>query len=237
MKHRPNFAFFVFMVGVLCLTMGFKIYPNRSDADSIARQYVYKLFNEHGSCTGVQVELNDGKSYVLTAGHCNLLVESGKVHATSEDGKDFYLEFIAEDSRSDLMLLKAPTSGGLSIAYTLQPHQHVHTMTHGKGYPTYRTDGEMLNIAEIEFVEFKIESIFDLTRCAFIKTEIIKQDDEMFCAVKTFESITTSRIVPGSSGGPMLDDNNRLVGIASASGDFENCFVSLQDIKNFLLLY
>jgi S1-C subfamily serine protease len=57
------------------------------------------------------------------------------------------------------------------------------------------------------------------------------------CFLKVVEVATTAKVVPGSSGGMVVDDVGDLIGVVSASnGDF-GFLVRLQDIKNFLAKY
>jgi trypsin-like peptidase len=201
-------------------------------SDSYVRNRVVQLHLNGSSCSGVQVIAPSGKAYVLTAGHCRGLVEQGKVEATDEHNTKYYLDFIKEDPNSDLMLLSSPNDSGVSIAHNIYLHDHVHAMTHGKGFPTYRTDGEALSLNKTEFAEFEIKSLEDIAACLLPKNKISQEDAS--CRVLTVEMVATASIVPGSSGGPLLDDSGSLVGIASCTDGYFGSFVSLADIRKFM---
>ena len=57
------------------------------------------------------------------------------------------------------------------------------------------------------------------------------------CLLSTQQFVTTAPIVPGSSGGMAVNDDNELVGIASATGEGFHYFVRLCDIQKFLSGY
>jgi len=52
--------------------------------------------------------------------------------------------------------------------------------------------------------------------------------------MSTKQLVSTARIIPGSSGGPLLNSANELVGIASATDGEISSFVALSDIQHFL---
>jgi hypothetical protein len=201
-------------------------------SDSYVRNRVVQLNRAGGSCSGVQVVAPSGKAYVLTASHCRGLVEAGKVEATDEQNQKYFLDFIKEDPNSDLMLLSSPNDNGVGIADHVRMHEHVHAMTHGHGYPTYRTDGEALMLSRIEFAEFDLKDIADLAACLQPKNKISQEDAS--CHVAVVEMMSNASIIPGSSGGPLLNEYGSLVGIASCTDGYFGSFVTLGDIKKFL---
>ena len=226
MKFVRKYAFGPLLLAVAIVIAGAYI---RSTDDYI-RNRVLQLYSEHGRCTGVEIITPSGKAYTLTAAHCVELVQHKQVKATDEAGNEYSLTFIAEDAYSDLMLLSAPGNWGIDVAHDLQPRENVHSMTHGLGMPTYRTDGVVIGTDSVVFAMYKIASVSDLLRCTGIKYRLI----EGFCVVKTNQTISTTLIVPGSSGGPLLNSWGELVGIASTRGDFFYTFVTLSDIQAFL---
>ena len=205
-------------------------------SDRHLRYTVYKLFADSGSCTGVKVFAPSGKAYVLTAGHCASLLKDGTVKATTEDGVEYTLNFIEEDPYSDLLLLSAPVDGpAVSVAKQLERHEHVHTLTHGRGYPTYRTDGEAVATDVTTVPTLRLTNPNDIVKCSSPKYTIITTPfGDRACAVVTVQLISTASLIPGSSGGPLFNAEGQLAGIASATDDKFAAFVTLSDIGSFL---
>lgn len=204
-------------------------------SDKFIRNRVVMLHSNHGSCSGIEIKAPSGKNYILTAGHCKILLENNEVLAENEQGKDIPVHFIAEDSFSDLMLLTARDSNSIPVGRHMYEHQHLHTLTHGRGYPTYRTDGEFLAYQMTDVMVSEIQDPSQEESCRLSKFKI---QDTLFgkiCILHTVQTISTAAVVPGSSGGPLLNDDGQLVGIVSAGGpDSFSTFVSLPDIREFL---
>ncbi len=185
--------------------------PVKQTPDEYSRERVVLLHSLLGSCTGVEVRSPKGKVYTLTAGHCIALFfdETLSVTARLEDGREYSVKIVAKDKNADLLLLQGVGDKSVLIADKAPViHEHIHTMTHGLGFPSYRTDGEVL-------ME-QIVSILDIPTC--------------------FELFVTAQVYPGSSGGPILNSKEELVGIVSISMG-ETIFsgtVTLRDIKAFL---
>lgn len=204
--------------------------------DKQLREYVYNIHAETGMCTGVQVRAPSGKVYLLTASHCRSLLENGSVLAQDESGKDYEVSLVKEDPASDLLLLTSPSEKGVSIASSIAAHERLHSMTHGGNWPSHRGDGEYLGQEEVLIVDHQIESPLDLPECSTSKFSIEKAVSTgiFYCCLKVYSTVTTVPIQEGSSGGPLLNDSNQLVGIASATSRYFSDWVLLEDIKTFL---
>lgn len=233
---------------VLCLAvivvpfaLYFKHLSNVRASDDFARNHAPMLEGPMGHCTGATVVSPSGHVYTLTAGHCRGLVIADVLVAINEDGKRETLRFIAESPTADLMLLSSNMTSGFHVAPELNTHQAVHTMTHGSHLPAFRTDGEATEETLVSSINFQIENEKDIEHCKGLP----KLRIEMFqanpfsmptfvCVLSVKEILLTAWVIPGSSGGPVLDDDGALVGIVSTTNDHLSGAVPLEDIRDFL---
>jgi hypothetical protein len=202
---------------------------------------VVKLQSAEGSCSGIQVAAPSGRSYILTAGHCRRLSDAvGSIGVVREDGSTLQRAVIAEDPNSDLLLLEGlPGINGISVAASLTDGQFVRTFTHGSGFKTYRTEGQTVQESvAIAVVGEEKDCAPGMPKLTVVDVPIFFGLSVRACVLKVLEEVTTATIVPGSSGGAMVDAQGSLVGIASMSdGSFFSYFVRLQDIQTFLKAY
>lgn len=212
-----------------------------SPSDSYIRDRAVKLSSAKGSCSGVQVRAPSGVDYILTAAHCRVLAEDGSILVTKEDGSVLLRKVIQEDSQSDLLLLQGlPNVRGLSIADYNMRFNHVRTFTHGAGLSTYKTDGHTIQDREIQ-VLVSLGDDPEAPPCEGAKYRKMAVEsifgDMMACIMDVEETVTDAMIVPGSSGGMIVDDSGDIVGIVSAGGGGFGFLVRIQDIHNFLRGY
>lgn len=196
------------------------------------RDRVLLLLGNNHSCSGVEVKAPSGKVYTLTAAHCKVLIEKAHVRARNEQGKEKDLEFIAIDVQHDIMLLEAFDDRSINVADGIKQYEHVHTISHGRGYPSYRDDGEYIGIMDVQMMTpiSSDEEMMECTNPSFI----LMSFDGYACVLKISIMKTTLHAVPGSSGGPAVNDKGELIGIvSSADPEFTN-LAKLSDIKEFL---
>ena len=215
-------------------------------SDSFLRQRVLKLQNDQGSsCSGVEVKSAKGVVYTMTAGHCrDLLSPEGSLTAVDEQGKPFTISFVAEDTASDLLLLTGIGTAFVPIGESISPHEQVKAITHGKGWASFRTDGEVIQEIKVDILVGPILASDDLDRCLAKapKQSVVSVQNPFinmsisFCSLSTIDTLSTTLILPGSSGGPLFNMKGQLVGIASAASNNDpfGRFVRLSDIQAFM---
>lgn len=204
--------------------------------DAYIRNRVVQLEGNNYGCTGIEVKAPSGRTYILTAGHCMALVdkETGEVDAITEKGNHYTVNVIIGDIEHDLLLLTSANSLSIDVADKVYEHQKVHTLTHGNRFPTYRTDGEMLEEREVHIHGEYILSKEDMDKCNTSYASPAFDGRGLYCAIKMTMHIASAYVIPGSSGGPLLDSSGRLVGIVSCTYNDFGGFVPLHDIKQFL---
>lgn len=182
-----------------------------STSDSYAKSKTVGLFGSKGQCSGEQITSPHGKTYILSAGHCRNIEIDGYITVRTETGVVWRQKIVAEDKNSDLLLLEGiPNMSGLTIAANCPIGGHIRTFTHGGGFPTYKTDGLILGK---------------------IPVSGIKNGKGKYWAA------TNALIIPGSSGGMIVNDYGELVAVADATDFMLGYLVPLSDIKAFLEAY
>lgn len=208
-------------------------------SDASIRDRVVKLSSRAGSCTGEQVRAPSGKDYILTAAHCLPIAVNGMMQATDSMGDIHYVRVIAEDAEADLLILEGLEDvRGLNIAETVHIRDGVRTFTHGAGFPTYRTEGTIIGEQYIQVPLSEVESLEDYAKCTSqAKTYVEDMFGLKICILVEATYVTDAMIVPGSSGGPVVDSNGDLIGVVSAGGGGFGYLVPLRPIHKFLANY
>lgn len=208
------------------------LYSSNKRSDNYIRERVLQLEGPGGACTGIQVRVPSGATYTLTAAHCKaILDEESSAIATTEDGTKKQVFMVDIDEAKDLMLMTSATGKSIEVASKMPRHAHVHTLTHGHRHATYRTDGELLEMTEVKVIKETPECFISIILAQMAGTtppaECIKTYEEMFM---------TAIVYPGSSGGPVLNDQGELIGIVSVteSGTIYSGMVPLDQIREFI---
>lgn len=224
------------IVSALMLFAASKGHELDSTSDSYIRDRVLLLTGNQMSCTGVSIKTLSGKELVLSAAHCAALAINGKITAQSEDGMVRNLQILKVDQEHDLLLLSKMDNRTVDVAKDLEmPHQKIHTLTHGRGFPTYRTDGELLDEREVWVQSFPIFDAADEEKCTSVSYQRVEMSwSGVYCTHKLIVMMTNAMIVPGSSGGPVLNKDGELVGIVSCSDGVFGGMVPLHIIHEFL---
>lgn len=232
--------FLIFVLAVLTFASCHKPKPIKPLTEAQIRSSIVMIKGTHGLCTAEAITAPSGKPYLLTAGHCDGLSDPGQpIEAISEDGRKQLVRIIAEDAKSDLLLLE-PFNGlqPLPISDRMpQRFDHIRAFGHGRGWPTFSTEGRVISPAEpINVMLNPVFSPEDEAKCvASPKTKVM---DALFfkaCVLSIDEMITTAKAIPGMSGGPVVDRLGHMVGMVSAgSNEGIGMDVTLKDIKAFL---
>lgn len=204
-------------------------------SDAYIRNRVVKIHDIQGSsCTGVQVYAPSGKIYILTAAHCAEFMPNGDALVNDEDGTEYPSYIVDIDQEKDLMLMSKISNDAIDLAKSWYKYEKVHTLTHGKGMPTYRTNGELLDKEPAEIPMFPITDDASAKSCNKPYQKVVQGMFSQICVAIFHSVMGTARVLPGSSGGPVLDEDGRLVGIVSFTDGFFSGYVALEDIKAFL---
>jgi hypothetical protein len=207
-------------------------------SDAEIRSKVVKLKSGMGSCSGQQVRAPSGANYILTAAHCRVLEQAGSILAITEDGREIARRIVAEDPSSDLLLLEGiPGMEGLKIGSSLDRFESVRTFTHGKGKNTYRTDGKII---QQEMVTVPVSDVLPDGTCGPMPKYTVAPGGFFgmpVCALQVVETAMDAMIVPGSSGGAVVNSSGELVGVVSAGDGAFGYIVTISDIRRFMSNY
>lgn len=191
------------------------------------------LVSADGSCSGTQIRAASGKDYILSAAHCNPMAFQGKIMVIDENGRLFTRHMIDMDTDKDLMLLQGvPDMEGLPIAKKARTGQAVVSYTHGHGLPAYEAWGKLLGSVHTIQVPYEIETEAQLKACKVVMPSMMG----LFCMKDRKTWKTSMKVMPGSSGGGVLDTSGQLLGVVSAgyTTNHQGELVPLYQIQQFL---
>lgn len=205
-------------------------------SDAFVKSRVVKLTGRGGLCSGSQIRTASGKDFILSAAHCiGLKDKNDMIDVEDENGNVIQRKVLAEDERSDLMVLEGlPNMKGLPIAKDASFGEHIRTFTHGSGYETWKSEGFLID----EDPELMVPIDIEPSKCNMPKYKLVPMRFGFFefkvCALTVSEFVTDARITPGSSGGMIVNDSGELMAVASAGGNGWSFLVRTIDINAFL---
>lgn len=197
---------------------------SRPHSEQYIKERAVKINSPNGSCSGTQIKAPTGQNYILTAAHCRVLVDKdGYFNIIKSDHTELKRRFIQESFDTDLLLIEGiPNLEGLDVSDKAILHSRIRTFTSGKGFETYMTEGEVIGYLKIDIIDHIIEAGENTKEtCGYKKNRIenilIWGIFPANACILSFDTMaTTAFIVPGSSGGTIVDRNGSLVGVVSA---------------------
>lgn len=202
--------------------------------DNELRTYVVMLLGKDVECTGFKVHAASNKTYILTAAHCVPTIQNDEVTAIDEDGSRHQVKYLDIDMVNDIMLLSSYDNKGLILSKNITPHESIKALGHGKGYPTYRREGEIITKELVSIPEGMVSSDKEAEDCLKWPNREVEDMFIKMCIWKLQTTITTMVVEPGMSGGPVFNKNNEVIGIVSNTNGTFSGIVDLAPIKDIL---
>lgn len=205
-------------------------------SDTYIRNRVLQLYGNNMYCSGISIKAPSGKVYILSAAHCREIAVDGKMSVRSENDVVNIVHIVDIDIEHDLMLLSSANNLSVDVADKVSIHESIHTLTHGNHFPTYRTNGEMLEEREIMIPKGLIFTPEDEQKCLSVPYQRIVGGWEGLnvCVQRLVMFMSTAKVVPGSSGGSALNAAGELIGIVSCTDGTFSGLVPLRFIQDFL---
>jgi hypothetical protein len=207
------------------------------------RANVVKLVSDKGSCSGTQIVAPSGKKYILTAGHCRALEENGKIGVIAEGMRKIDLAIVEESETTDLMLLEGhPQLPGLHIGSEPTSRTNLRAYTHGMGLDTYEANGKLIQTLHVEALDHMVNTPDEETQCTSKPKYAVRDITFLFfqvkaCVLSIDTYVTTlTPIVPGSSGGSVVD-GEKVVGVVVMVGGGFSYMIKHKEIKEFVAPY
>lgn len=204
-------------------------HKNLLKSDSYIRDRVLMLTGRGVQCSAIQVITPKKKVVTLSAAHCADMAVNDYILATAEDGSQKLIKVLLVDVAHDLMVLEPYDEKSIEVAKSDKQYEHVHTLTHGHGKHTYRTDGALIGGQNVVVAD-PIQDDEAMSKCK----NVVVTPFGIVCEKKLYVEESTAQVIPGSSGGAVLNESGQLVGIVSCTDGFFAGFVPLSDIQTIL---
>jgi len=194
--------------------------------------------------SGAHVIAPSGKVYIITNAHVCNLSKDANIFITDNFGRTIPRRILEISNFTDLCLVESLPNyqGALKLGSDVRSGQIIAAVGHPILMPTTMSRGEIIGVKEVDVFDH-IMDVFDKNdKCDLPKNRII-QIDTFFgpitaCFVHVKANLTTSVVLPGSSGSPMVDFYGNLVGVIFAGNQANwGLAITLADINLFLKPY
>lgn len=209
---------------------------SKKASDSYIRNRVFLIKSKMGSCSAIQVKAPSNRLYILSAAHCRVILKGENPLLIDENLREYAPKIVDTDVEHDLLLLEAVDGRSINIAKNIHNHEKVHTLTHGRGFPTYRTDGELLEERPVMRIGVDKEDKEEYEKCVRAQDDIgiLIMSLTGKCSYVVRSMLSTAMVMPGSSGGAALNEAGELIGIVSNSDGYYSGLVPLHAIQAFI---
>lgn len=227
----------LFTLCLLTLPKSSSTIVKNAEEEQYIRGRVVQLEGNYHACTGVQITSPSGRSFILTAAHCDVLRDAqGYIQVSTDTSTRPIPRKVLEVSpNSDLMLIEGLQDlRGIDVAEVAPEHKQYSAFTHGERLPTHRANGEYLGAMRVDIGISQIDTPEEHDKCESVPKQ---KDQGGMCVLSVTEEVSTISVEPGSSGGPIVNSGMELVGIVSASDSHFSFMVTLKDIHEFLKPY
>ncbi len=186
-------------------------------SSSMANEHVFLLMSpsvlktKHTHVgTGFNLKTPAGSVVTVTAAHVCAYNEHNLLIADFDNPPWSFLHILALDPEHDLCFLEpAPDHPPLNIAVEAFEHQAIHTVGFPHGGHETTTYGMSLEMK----TGMAKDTGIDAYLCGGAGAKLIEKGKSYFC-IRQSEVVSSSMEVhPGNSGGPVINENNEVVGV------------------------
>jgi serine protease Do len=191
---------------------------------------------EGGSGSGFFVTTGSGRQVVVTNAH--VCGQSGKTLRVRPDGnaRAFLSSVLRISYRYDLCTLSVPKGGDVRSPSLIVAKEraslgtHVYAVGHPAGLPLSVTEG-------IIVARMKEPVGYPSSFCAPGLGEMIQDPlSGPFCGRDMESQVVTALVIPGNSGGPLLNEQGEVVGVVFATSPVGGAALPLRSLRHLLSL-
>lgn len=224
--------FYVLLLVLILVLTGYDAYAKvknyyriaekqRGESNAYVRTRVVQLFGDDGGrCSGFLVKSKKGRIFILTARHCQSHLFNERMIAADSKGSLYSVKVIKVSTVGDVMLLDGFGKTYLELAENNKQFERVHTIAYHNSRGPYREDGDCICFSDA------LPLYAPLTMPCNTSNK----------AVLGGTMIMSMKVIPGASGGPILNYKDQIVGIVSYI-DYETEYSyspTLLDIREIL---
>lgn len=186
--------------------------------------------------TSFVVKAPSGKSFIITNNHICTMSKDGNLELHSDNGVVSVHKIINSKLSVDLCILEAGPYSNTGFSVSL--YSNVGSKLYIVGYPGLQgptlTSGYMFGYEIIQLGEpvtagEKCEGRVQSVDTIFGPAE--------YCLIEYFSGVTDARTAGGSSGSPVFNEDNEVIGVVFAGNNFKTAIIPLETLKTFLKDY